>query len=871
MAIPKLRDDLLRSQQESGGHQVLIVKDPVSGKFFRFEEAEQFILERLDGTRDLEAIRAAANDELDAELDLETLQGFVKTLDKLGLLTTSKLPTPAAERKPRRDIFYLRFKAIDPGPLLDRMIGRLRWMFTPWFVTLSAAVIVFAVATTVMSWNEIIDELSHLNLPLTLLTAWITILAVGAMHEFAHGLTCTNFGGRSRDMGFYLLYLHPALYCNVSDAWMFPKSRRLWVSAAGSYFEMFIWALATFVWRVMDAGTLPNNLALVIMATSGVKTLFNFNPLMKLDGYYVLSDLLEIPNLRRKSFGLMGAYIRQFFTGKAPEVDHPPRERRILVLYGVLALVYMTWFLWLVAVRLGGTLVPQYQFLGFMLVGGAILLKIQSRLSRFLPGAAKRWRPTAEDDDDTVGSSSKPSSSRSSSGSSSSSSKSKSKAKTEPSPAAAGATAGKSRHTGGLIGFFRDPRRSLAAGAALVLVMFGGCVELKVTGDISVLPIHNADVHAEVDGLVSDILVTEGQTVKQGAILARISDREIASDLSKIQAELREKRARLKMLEVGARPQEVQMARSDVARLRNAEELAVTRYEEERQRHAEEVVKAQSRVKTSEERLRFARTNLERLRALRDAEVLSQRELEKAEEEAAIRESDHAEAVAEFNIVVADNLSGPQRSLAEAQRELAQAQGRLELMEAGTRPEEVEATRAEVARLVAEERYLEEQLRMTEVRSPIAGVVTTPARVLGEMRGRFVKRGDLIAEVYELETIMAEIVVPEKEIADVHVGQKVLVKARAYPNRIFEGRVTSIATTAHAPIGNNSSISSSHTSSSSGKARQILVTTQLGNDDMLLKPDMTGKAKILCGKRRLGDLFLRSLSRTFRVEFWSWW
>jgi len=139
------------------------------------------------------------------------------------------------------------------------------------------------------------------------------------------------------------------------------------------------------------------------------------------------------------------------------------------------------------------------------------------------------------------------------------------------------------------------------------------------------------------------------------------------------------------------------------------------------------------------------------------------------------------------------------------------------------------------------------------------------------MRGRFVKRGDLIAEVYELETIMAEIVVPEKEIADVHVGQKVLVKARAYPNRIFEGRVTSIATTAHAPVGNNSPITSSRSSSSSGKARQILVTTQLGNDDMLLKPDMTGKAKILCGKRRLGDLFLRSLSRTFRVEFWSWW
>ncbi len=140
--------------------------------------------------------------------------------------------------------------------------------------------------------------------------------------------------------------------------------------------------------------------------------------------------------------------------------------------------------------------------------------------------------------------------------------------------------------------------------------------------------------------------------------------------------------------------------------------------------------------------------------------------------------------------------------------------------------------------------------------SPVSGVMTT--HNLKEKVGQHVKKGDLIAEVHELKTVKAEMVIPEKEIADVQVGQDVLLKVRAYPNLSFEGKVASIA-----PIATKAE--------EKWQQRTVLVTTELRNDSMLLKPEMTGNAKIFCGKRRIFDLITRRLARYIRVEFWSWW
>ncbi|PYP29040.1 MAG: hypothetical protein DMD49_13680, partial [Gemmatimonadetes bacterium] len=225
-----------------------------------------------------------------------------------------------------------------------------------------------------------------------MLVAWATVYVVIVAHECAHGLTCKHYGASVREIGFFFLYFQPAFYCNVSDAWLFPeKSKRLWVTFAGAYFELFVWAWATVVWRVTDPSVALNHLALVVMATSGVKSLFNLNPLIKLDGYYLLSDYLDIPNLRQRAFGYLGSRIARLW-GSPPErpMGATARERRIYVVYGLLAGAYSYALLGLVAWWIGGALVQRYQGWGLVAFVGLLVAVLRNPLRRTLgraPGA----------------------------------------------------------------------------------------------------------------------------------------------------------------------------------------------------------------------------------------------------------------------------------------------------------------------------------------------------------------------------------------------------------------------------------------------------------------------------------------------------
>jgi hypothetical protein len=175
--------------------------------------------------------------------------------------------------------------------------------------------------------------------------------------------------------------------------------------------------------------------------------------------------------------------------------------------------------------------------------------------------------------------------------------------------------------------------------------------------------------------------------------------------------------------------------------------------------------------------------------------------------------------------------------------------------------------------LETQQRFLDGEVRELTVVSPVTGIVATPSRQLREMERQLVGRGALIAKVYDFTAVMAQIVVSEKEIGDVRVGQPVVLRVRAYPNTPFHGTVTAIATaaegtptaTAQTPLGG--------TAAGGGAipGKTFIVTTRIDNRTLLLKPGMTGYAKVLGGERRIVSLITRRLARTFKVEFWSWW
>jgi multidrug efflux pump subunit AcrA (membrane-fusion protein) len=180
----------------------------------------------------------------------------------------------------------------------------------------------------------------------TIVYLWGALAVVKVIHEFGHGISCKRFGGEVHEMGALFLCLSPALYCNVSDAWTLPnKWHRIIISGAGIYVELIIATIATFVWWNTTNSGQPfiNNLSLSLMVVCSVSTVvFNANPLMRYDGYYVLADWLEIPNLREKSNRFLSNLVLEKCLGVEVQPEgYMELWRKILfVSYAIVSYVY---------------------------------------------------------------------------------------------------------------------------------------------------------------------------------------------------------------------------------------------------------------------------------------------------------------------------------------------------------------------------------------------------------------------------------------------------------------------------------------------------------------------------------------------------
>jgi len=463
----------------------------------------------------------------------------------------------------------------------------------------------------------------------------------------------------------------------------------------------------------------------------------------------------------------------------SPIAEVTPRERRMYLAYGLVAALP----------SLGLLAVASVKTLGFLMASGQpfALAAFMGLLSTKVRRRARKLFGRGSDDDDWDGDGEDDPTDEESSPPATSSDGSSSPPKPER----------RRRRTRALTGLV------LAAGAGAIGVF--GHARLRVAGPFSILPVRNADVRTETDGLVEQVYVTEGNEVRAGDLVARLSDRAHRTDLAKVNAQIRETRARLQMLEAGPTADSIALARTAVAQ--------------------------------ASTRLQYARARLSRNQQLADSGVLTRIDLENSKEQAAMAEHDEAEA---------------SRRLAASLH--------------GSRPEEVEQARAELAGLEAQRRYLETELQEVEVRSPVSGIVATPARELADLAGQNVQQGSLLAKVYDLKRLTVEVTVPEREIAAVRVGEPVALKARAYPNRTFHGVVTAIATSADAGPAPTEGASAAARS-----PRSILVITEIDNDSLLLKPGMSGEAKVYGDRLRILDVVLRRLALTLKVNLWSWW
>src|SRR5262249_17828777 len=190
--------------------------------------------------------------------------------------------------------------------VLTKMLPYVRFVFSTWFFLMSLVLMgsaIFLVASHFDTFRSKLPSYHEFFSFKTVVYLWAALGIVKLIHEFGHGLSCKHYGGEVHEMGLLFLVFSPCMFCNVSDAWTLPnKWHRIIISAAGIYVELVIAAIATFVWWNTPANPFVNNLALSLMVVCSVSTVvFNANPLMRYDGYYVLADWIEIPNLRERS------------------------------------------------------------------------------------------------------------------------------------------------------------------------------------------------------------------------------------------------------------------------------------------------------------------------------------------------------------------------------------------------------------------------------------------------------------------------------------------------------------------------------------------------------------------------------------------
>lgn len=382
---PRFRTDLVESRQVEGDQTYYIVKDPRTQRFFRMREVEHKIVQLLDGQTPLPKIALKIEGEYGLKLPLEQLERFVDKLDEFLFLESEKSEKKLIsigskwEKKDKtflERILFVKLKAFDPDELVTKLEKKFQFVFSPYFLALGLLLCLLAARVTALRWDEFSGlTLGQLFRAESILVVFFTIFVTISLHEFAHAITLKHFGGEVRQMGFLLLYFQPCFYCDVSDAYLFTEKRKkILVTFAGVIFQIFFWSLSTLAWHLLPEGSSLGHLFFIASAFTLLTVLFNLNPLIKLDGYYILADWVGIPNLRSKAFGyLKTKWLELAFGAKSKLPAYTGRERRIFLLYGVLGLIYSFLFLGFFFLWLFRALTAAWQGVGFILFSAFFL------------------------------------------------------------------------------------------------------------------------------------------------------------------------------------------------------------------------------------------------------------------------------------------------------------------------------------------------------------------------------------------------------------------------------------------------------------------------------------------------------------------
>ncbi|MAE60281.1 MAG: hypothetical protein CMJ49_02875 [Planctomycetaceae bacterium] len=417
---PQLRSAVQTYRQQYRGDMYHVLRDPSNNQFFRLTESDYHFVGLLDGDR---TVSEAWNETID-ELGDEAVTQW-EAIQLLGQLYVSNLlqadlPPDAQgmferhRKRVRREVssymmnlLFVRIPLFDPNRVLDQWVRWVGWIYTPIGFLAWAALLVVGGLHLVGRGEELVTGADPQKLLATenLLMLYLAMAVIKTIHEFGHGFACKHFGrssntgGEVHTMGIMLLVFMPVPYVDASSSWAFrSKWHRALVGVGGLHVELAVAAVAAIVWNRTPDTSLVHALAYNMIFIASISALlFNGNPLLRFDAYYILSDILEIPNLAQRSKQFLYYLVKRYAYGvKRPrQPAHSAGEKPWLLVYAIASTMYrfviMTGIMLFVANQFFGLgvilvvvalvtwlFVPMGKFLHFLFNHGE-LVRVRSR------------------------------------------------------------------------------------------------------------------------------------------------------------------------------------------------------------------------------------------------------------------------------------------------------------------------------------------------------------------------------------------------------------------------------------------------------------------------------------------------------------
>ncbi len=504
---PRLDPRILAREQIEGGKPVVVAHVAGCGLLCRLDPEAWQVLQFMDGTRSYAEI-AEASQAAGIPWTEEVIREFASVIDPLLHKTpmerniTLKQKTASERRRIRKikfgDLSEVEIAYWDPDEFLTKLYPCVRLIYTPTFVFISLLAFCVMLCLCIDRWSELLrDTFSFFGYfnkgPADLVEFYILFGTMVFFHECAHGMTCKHFGGGVRKMGFMLMYLMPAFFCDAAEVYVYGgRWPRIATMAAGIWVDLIFCVPATVVWWATPVGMPLHDFAYKIMLLTGIGiSLMQLNPLMKLDGYFIFTELIGIADLMEASTAYLDSWVRRNVFRLPAEIVYVPHRRQLLYftyalvsqLYAVLLLSFFSFL----AYNIFRSYSPDWAFIPAMLVGYVIFRSRIKGLMRLLRAwyldRKERWKSYLA-------------------------------------------------------------IRPLAIAGLIVIALIAPIWRQTVEGRLVLQPVQRAVIRTEVAGQVQQVLVKEGLRVAAGDVLVRLNNLDLQSQAAETAAQLQVASAR---------------------------------------------------------------------------------------------------------------------------------------------------------------------------------------------------------------------------------------------------------------------------------------------------------------------------------------